>query len=72
MNTMHQVLQIGWQELTSLWSESDVVVKELAELHHHVGELLSAWLRTALPRRLVHSVRHLPRANIHLASGRQN
>ena len=68
---MHQVLQIGWQELTSLWSESDVMVKELAELHHHVGELLSAWLRAALPWSLVHCVGHLPRANIHLGSGRQ-
>ena len=59
------------RELTSLWRESDVVVKELAELHHHVGELLSAWLRAALPWRLVHSVGHLPWANIHLVSGRQ-
>ena len=60
------------RELTSLWRESDVVVKELAKLHHHVGELLSARLRTALPWRLVHCVRHLPRANIYLGSGRQN
>ena len=59
------------RELTSLWRESDVVVKGLAKLHHHVGELLSAWLRAALPWRLVHSVGHLPWANIHLGSGRQ-
>ena len=43
-----QVLQIGLRKLTSLWSEGDVVVKELAKLHDHVGELLTARLRIAL------------------------
>ena len=30
--------------LTSLWSESDIMIEELSELHGHVGEPLPTYL----------------------------
>ena len=39
---------------TSFWSEGDIVVEELSELHRHVGETLRAQL--CITVRLVHCI----------------
>ena len=51
-------------KVTSFWSEGDVMVEELAELHGHVGETLRTQLCCSL--RLVHRIRHFSGAHIHL------
>ena len=49
---------MGTEESTSFWSKADIVVKELAELHHHMGETLRAQL--CITSRPVQRIRHIP------------
>ena len=54
------------EKATSFWGEGDIVVKELAELHGHVGESLRGQLCRSFRR--VHRIRHCAWAHINLNS----
>ena len=55
---------IGTEESTSFWSKADIVVKELAKLHHHMGETLRAQL--CITSRPVQRIRHISRVHANL------
>ena len=55
---------MGTEESTSFWSKADIVVKELAELHHHMGETLCAQL--CITSRPVQRIRHISRVHANL------
>ena len=59
-----QMADIKLWGITSFRSKCDVVVKELSELHGHVGETLLAQL--LLKRRLVHRCGHHSWTDVHL------
>ena len=52
-------------EATSFRGEGDIVVKELAKLHGHVGETLRAQFGVAA--RCVHCIRHIARTHSNLS-----
>ena len=65
---MHYNLRPGrLTEATSFRGEGDIVVKELAELHGHVGETLRAQFGVAA--RCVHCIRHIARTHSNLGLG---
>ena len=55
---------MGTEESTSFWSKADIVVEELAELHHHMGETLCAQL--CITSRPMQRIRHIPRVHPNL------
>ena len=55
---------MGTEESTSFWSKADIVVKELAKLHHHMGETLRAQL--CITSRPVQRIRHISRVHANL------